>query len=115
MAASVESGFNHPIAKAVLSYASSRQVSPLPTDRSEYLPGVGVKSIVKGHEVMLGSTETLAAMEMEVPPGIKPNGRATWIVIDGQIAGVISLNDEMTAAAENLADVLQGARSFWKH
>ena len=108
MAASVESGFNHPIANAILKYASSQQVNPLPAERSEYLPGVGVKSVVQGHEVALGSTETLAAMGMKVPSEVNPKGRATWIGIDGQIAGVIAINDEMTDSAENLADVLHG-------
>jgi heavy metal translocating P-type ATPase len=108
MAASVESGFNHPIANAILRHAASRQVNPLPAERSEYLPGVGVKSIVQGHEVVLGSSETVTAMGMKMPPDAKPDGRATWIAIDGRIAGVIVLNDDMADSAEQLADVLHG-------
>jgi cation transport ATPase len=39
LAASVESGFNHPIASAILAYASARGVTPTKADHTEYLPG----------------------------------------------------------------------------
>ena len=54
MAAAVESGFNHPIANAIVSYASAKGVCPSKAEVSEYLPGLGIKSRVEGHEVVLG-------------------------------------------------------------
>lgn len=87
VAASVESGFNHPIANAIVSYASAKGVSPLKAERSEYLPGLGIRSSVQGCETVLGPAETVTALGMTVPSDLKIKGRATWVGIDGKIAG----------------------------
>ncbi len=106
IAASVESGFHHPVADAILAYASVQGVHPLPAQDSEYLPGIGVKSTVQGRNVVLGSTETIAALGMKVPSHVNINGRATWIAIDDDIAGVIIIHDELSPSALNLSDAL---------
>jgi Cu+-exporting ATPase len=95
IAASVESGFNHPIANAIVSYAMDRDVQPLQAKDSEYLPGLGVKSSVRGRQVVLGSTETMKTLGLSVPAETRFGGRATWIGIDGEIAGVIVVQDEL--------------------
>ena len=89
IAASVEAGFNHPIANAIVSYASAKGVCPLKAEGSEYLPGLGIKSSVGEREVVLGSTETVKAQGMTVPADIELNGRATWIGLDGKVVGAI--------------------------
>jgi Cu+-exporting ATPase len=95
IAASVESGFNHPIANAIVSYAMDRDVQPLQAKDSEYLPGLGVKSSVRGRQVVLGSNETMKTLGLSVPAETRFEGTATWIGIDGEIAGVIIVQDEL--------------------
>jgi heavy metal translocating P-type ATPase len=104
--ASVESGFNHPIANAIVSYASARGVRPLKAEGSEYLPGLGIKSVVQGREVVLGSTETVKALGMAVPSEIDLRGRATWIGIDGEVVGAIVIQDELREYAGGLGKAL---------
>lgn len=106
IAASVESGFNHPIANAIVSYAMDRDVQPLQAKDSEYLPGLGVKSSVRGRQVVLGSTETMKTLGLSVPAETRFEGRATWIGIDGEIAGVIIVQDELRDYVTGLGSVL---------
>jgi heavy metal translocating P-type ATPase len=107
IAASVESGFNHPIANAIMSYASFKGVRFLKAEGSEYLPGLGIKSSVQGREVVLGPAETVTALGMRAPSGVKIKGRATWIGIDGKIAGAIVIQDELRNSAKGLGSTLR--------
>lgn len=106
IAASVESGFNHPIANAIVSYASVKGVRPLKAEGSEYLPGLGIRSSVEGREVVLGPTETMTALGMAASSDLKIKGKATWIGIDGKIAGAIVIQDELRDYAEGLGQAL---------
>jgi Cu+-exporting ATPase len=106
IAAGVESGFNHPVANAIVSYASAKGVRPLRAEGSEYLPGLGIKSRVEGRAVVLGPTETMKALGMTAPSDLRVNGRTTWIAIDGKIAGAIVIQDELREYAEGLGQAL---------
>ena len=101
IAASVETGFNHPIANAIVSHAAGKNIRLLPTEGSEYLPGLGVKSIVNNKKVILGAMDTMVKNGIIVP-GVKVKGRSTWVAIDGQIAGAIDIRDELRESAVNL-------------
>lgn len=106
IAASVEAGFNHPIANAIVSYASENKVQPLSAQGSEYLPGLGIKSTVNGRKVMLGSAETLEEFNIPLPSNLEVKGRATWVAIDGKIAGAIIIQNELRKYAEDLGKEL---------
>jgi Cu+-exporting ATPase len=106
IAASVEAGFNHPIANAIISHASTNGVRPLKAERSEYLPGLGIKSSVERSQVLLGSDETMNALGMTAPLDLKVKGRAVWIGIDGKIAGAIVIQDELRDYAKGLGHAL---------
>ncbi|MCP4722331.1 MAG: cadmium-translocating P-type ATPase [Desulfobacteraceae bacterium] len=102
IAASIETGFNHPIANAVVSHAAKKNIRLLPAKGSEYLPGLGIKSIVNNQKVILGATDTMVNMGIVLPNGVKVKGRATWIAIDEKIAGAIDIQDELRESAINL-------------
>ncbi|CCK81439.1 heavy metal translocating P-type ATPase [Desulfobacula toluolica] len=106
IAASIETGFNHPIANAIISHASGNKTHPLTAEGSEYLPGFGIKSSVKGRKVVIGSIETIKKLGMTVPKGIEIKGRATWIAIDGKTAGVIDIQDELREYSKNMGERL---------
>jgi P-type E1-E2 ATPase len=108
IAASVESAFSRPIANAIVSYASANGVRPLRVEGSEYLPGLGIKSSVQGREVVLGSTETVKALGMNVPSKSDFKGRATWIGLDGEVVGAIAIQDELREYAGDLGKALHG-------
>jgi len=107
IAASMESGFNHPIANAIVTYAAERGVRPHDVERAEYLPGLGVKATVGGQEVLLGSADTLARLGLTVPAHVEFEGRATWVVVDGRVVGAILVQDVLREYAHGLAEELR--------
>lgn len=107
IAASVEVGFNHPIANAIVTYAAEQGVHPLSVDHCEYLPGLGVKASVKGHEVVFGSADTLEGVGLTIPSAVELKGRATWIAVDSQVAGAIFVQDALREYAPGLAEELR--------
>lgn len=106
-AASIESGFAHPIASAIIAYASERGIRPLHVEGAQYLPGLGVKGSIGGREVVMGQTETLKAMGIAVPSDVQIEGRAIWIGLDKKVAGVLAIQDELRDSARGLGVVLK--------
>ncbi len=107
IAASVEAGFSHPVADAIVAHAAARGIRPLDADRFEYLPGIGVKAVVQGRRVVLGSADTMSAAGLVVPSGFEARGRVTWIGVDDCIAGAVVIRDEMSEAAGDLGSALR--------
>lgn len=62
--ASVESRSNHPIAKAIVSYAQSRHAEIDPTIDTTELAGYGLKAVIDGKEIMVGNTRLLDAEKL---------------------------------------------------
>lgn len=63
--ASVESRSNHPIAKAILSYARSRHAEIDPTIDTTELAGYGLKAVIDGKEIVVGNTRLLIRKEIQ--------------------------------------------------
>lgn len=106
-AASVESVFTHPIAGAIVAYASERNIPPLRVEGAQYLSGLGVKGSIGGREVVMGQAETLKAMGIAVPSDIRMQGRAIWIGLDKKVAGVLAIQDELRDSARGLGPALR--------
>jgi heavy metal translocating P-type ATPase len=106
IAASVEAGFNHPIANAIVSYAAERDVHPVAVNDADYLPGQGVRAVVQGHQVFLGAADAISEAGLVLPEVAGLKGRTTWVVVDGQVAGAISIQDVLREYAHGLANDL---------
>ena len=58
LAAALEEKSEHPLARAVVTYATGRDLAPLPAAESfEAVVGEGVRGVVEGHEVFVGRRE----------------------------------------------------------
>jgi Cu+-exporting ATPase len=112
IAASVEAEFNHPIANAIVSYAVERGVHPIEVKDADYLPGQGVRAVVQGHQVFLGAADAMREAGLTLSENAGLEGRATWVVVDGQLAGAISIQDVLREYAHGLGGDLhrQGIR-----
>ena len=106
--ASVESRSNHPIAKAILAYAQEQQVTIDTTIDTTELAGYGLKAIVDGKEVLVGTPRLLDSEGVLFPPNetsVSPYRNNCFIrrkqnpdtvivcAIDRQYAGYILLAD----------------------
>src|SRR5262249_18436349 len=98
-AAAVEGDSEHPLARAIVEgVRRSGLTVPYATD-FEPLPGRGARARVDGHDVAVGGPRLLADLGLEPDPRAanwEAQGRTVLqVVVDGQLAGVIALEDEV--------------------
>lgn len=106
LVASVESRFDHPISRSIITYAKTQGITHFQSvKQAEDLPGRGIKAIVDNQDVLIGSAETLLNQDIELP-NIDYNGRAIWVAVAGDVKGIIVIRDIMLAEMQNLADTI---------
>lgn len=107
LAASVETHFSHPLARAILRFARERGVTNLrPISKATDLPGRGIHAQVEGRNVLIGSPETLGAQGIAIPH-IEYHGRALWVAVDHEIRGLIVVQDVVRSAMADLGSKLR--------
>ncbi|MHC4778768.1 MAG: heavy metal translocating P-type ATPase [Planctomycetota bacterium] len=116
LAASAESGSEHPIARAIVAGAESRSLSLDTPGAMESVPGLGVKANVNGRAVRVGKPSWLTGggegaetLQGEVDR-FESDGKTVMAVeVDGRIEGVLAVADqakpEAAAALAHLHDL----------
>lgn len=107
LAASIESRFDHPIARSIIHFAKKRGVTRMrPVEQAEDLPGRGIKARIERQDILMGSAETLSCQDIEVP-AIDYTGRAIWLAVDREVKGVTVIRDIMLSEMRGLADTIR--------
>lgn len=115
IAAAVESGTIHPLAKAIVQ-ESQKQGLPIPnaTDfRTE--PGFGVSALVEGSLVLLGNSDWLHWHGIEIGETIAQQAQTlaadgktvVFIAFEGTVAGLIAVQDTIRPDAKATVDKLR--------
>ena len=115
LAASLDRLSAHVLGLALVSAASEAGLSLAPASAVREEPGQGIEGIVDGHEVRLGSrsfvhaagvsSEAIAASSLSAGRG---SGEAHVLVaVDGRIAGVIVMEDELRPDADRIVERLR--------
>ncbi|WSB02725.1 heavy metal translocating P-type ATPase [Streptomyces sp. NBC_01794] len=96
-AGALEHASEHPIARAVAAGAEER-VGTLPVAESfENVPGLGVRGVVEGHEVLVGRAQLLTEAGVELPDELASaaaqGGTAVFAALDGKALGVLTVAD----------------------
>ncbi len=102
LAASLERGSEHPIARAILAFAQDRKLAVAPVSDFRSHAGRGVSGTVEGKHLLLGNARLLKDNGVDLGTFSRP----VMLAIDGKLAGTIAFDDpikETTAAA--LADL----------
>ncbi|WP_432560357.1 heavy metal translocating P-type ATPase [Granulicoccus sp. GXG6511] len=103
LAASAESGSEHPVARAVVAYAESRGLAPFTFDEFRNTPGVGVDATVDGRRVRVGRlnlVETLPPALATAAAEARAEGRSSILVlVDDEPAGLLDLSDTVKPGA----------------
>ena len=103
LAASLERSSEHPLARAIVRGAHERKLPLAPVSEFQATPGRGVRGRVLGKQVTAGTARFLReqgiAMDSAVAasqnPSLAPIFTQILVAIDGQVAGVLSLSDEI--------------------
>jgi Cu+-exporting ATPase len=66
-AASLQQHSEHPLAKALLCYATEHQVTAVDTEQFQVVAGKGVLGKVEGHQLVLGSSHWMQQLGLELP------------------------------------------------
>ncbi|MFV0258307.1 MAG: copper-translocating P-type ATPase [Acidimicrobiales bacterium] len=113
LAAGAETESEHPIARAIVTAAGAN--GPVPdADGFAALPGRGVEATVEGHAVQVGGPALLHRLGLAEPDGLaatvsrwrEGGGSVLSIVVDGQVAGAVTLADEVRPESRPAVDAL---------
>ena len=116
IAASLEQGSEHPLARAVLDRAAADAVPLLPIEAFMAIPGHGVRATLVNdltkREILLGSPEFLLSRGIKLDEALLPQlrrGGKTVIALarDGQSMGVIAIADTLRAGTPQAVIRLQ--------
>ena len=110
LAAGLQAGSEHPLARAVLDVAAARGIRPAQARTVRALPGRGVSATVSGRPLILGSSRliedsgiALGALA-ERAHGLEREGRTiSWLAEPGQpkrLLGLLAFGDEPKRAAK---------------
>src|SRR5262245_59337512 len=98
-AAAVEADSEHPLGRAVLDGVKRSGLTVPYATGFESLPGRGARAMVDGHDVAVGGPRLLADLGLSADPRAAAwdeEGRTVLhVVVDGQVAGVLALEDEI--------------------
>jgi len=113
LAAALERESEHPLAKAIVTYADDRNIPRRTATAFRNVTGQGAIATVDGKQVVLGNARLMAAEGIDTSPvasqqqALAEGGRtAIMFAVDGQIAGVIALADAPRDTAKAAIDAL---------
>ncbi len=117
LAATVESGSEHPLGEAIVRAAKHRALALPKVDSFEAIPGHGIRGKVEGRAVMLGNRRLfqregidMAAAEQDMVR-LEGEGKTAMLVgSDGKLAGVIAVADTLKPEAKEAIAALRQER-----
>lgn len=98
LAASLEQGSNHLLARAILASAQARKIKFKKVKRIREVSGLGLSASVKGQEVLVGRLSFLQQNNVKLPAKFKQGSiqqSVVYVAADGKLAGAIALKDEL--------------------
>ncbi len=105
---SLESGSEHPLAKAVKDEAVSRKLSPLDMEGFKVLPGNGLEALIAGKEAFAGSKDfisgkiNLSKEEVDLSLRLSKEGMTPlFFVREGHLMGIIAVADVIKNDSHN--------------
>ena len=117
MAASVEQYSEHPLAEAIVNYASAQGVEKrtlMPVQDFDSLTGRGVQGIVDGHNVKIGTARWMQSLGIDTQPlesqrqGWEAMAKTTaQIVVDGKVEGLVGISDALKKTSARAVAELQ--------
>ena len=109
LAAAADRRSAHPLAKAVVDYATSKRIVVPEPERYEQVQGRGVIATVSGRVVLVGNPALLRENGVALAEAVEDGGQTpVHVAIDGLFAGVIFIADTLRPGArEALAKLKQ--------
>ncbi len=112
---SVENDSEHPLAKAVVDFAKSKQVKLSKPESFKALPALGVKANLDDTQIVIGSARLMSAEGLSMSTDISQQAEA-WkeaghIVVyagwDSRVTGILALGEKIREEAKDVIQQLQ--------
>ncbi len=107
LAASVESGSEHPLGRAIVLAAQNKGVTITEPESFEAIAGLGVLAEVAGRQVVLGNRKLMEDRSIAMngmgaeAQRLEAAAKTTmWVAVDGQTTGVIGLADTVKEGSQ---------------
>ena len=114
LAASAESGSEHPLARAIVDGAKERGINVGEPEEFENVPGQGIRATVDGREVLVGNRRLLQDNGIDIEPAaetmetLEREGKTAMLVaVDGALAGIVADADTIKPSAKDAVSALQ--------
>ncbi|AUB39728.1 copB, Cu2+-exporting ATPase [Nostoc flagelliforme CCNUN1] len=115
LAAAVESGTHHPLARAIQQEAQQQQLSIPEAVDFHTEPGLGVSAVVEGKVVLLGNWDwlswhgiTINETAQQVAQDLATDGKTVvCVAVGGTLAGLIAVSDTLRPDAQSTVDKLR--------
>jgi len=117
LTAAAERGFGHPVARAVARLARDHQIGPPVATSAAESAGLGVEVTVDGARVLVGSRRFMESREIGLSDAARDEAAAhavgaapTFVSVDGRLAGMLVLEDELRPEAPAAVRALRARR-----
>ena len=112
-AASIEKGSEHPLAEAIVNAANDKQITLHDVADFKAIAGHGVFANVNQHTVYLGNAALMQKNKIDIGVAVKDAQQLAeqaqtpmFLVIDGQLAGIVSVADPIKEDSEKAIQTL---------
>ncbi|MCJ8278458.1 MAG: copper-translocating P-type ATPase, partial [Rivularia sp. ALOHA_DT_140] len=117
LAAAVEQGSQHPLAKAILDSATERKLSIRAATDFHTEPGFGVSAVIDNRKILLGSCEWLnlngislnEAVQEQIQILAKAGKTVVGMADNGEIAGLIAVRDTLREDASSTVEKIRSS------
>lgn len=109
-AAAVEQHSNHILARAIAEAAAEKDIKIQKIKQVKERAGYGLAGRISGKDILVGRLRLLEENGIELPRNFKESQAsltATYVAIDGKLAGVIRFTDQIRPEAKKVLDNLQ--------
>lgn len=111
--ASAEKGSEHPLAEAIVSYATEQDVEIVGVDDFTAIPGHGIEANIEGRRILVGTRKLMADHNMDTEDledsmsQFEHDGKTAMIIsVDNQIKGVVAVQDTVKETAKEAIESL---------
>ncbi|MHB8710140.1 MAG: heavy metal translocating P-type ATPase [Minisyncoccota bacterium] len=100
LAAAADRRSSHPLAQAIVDYATKLKVTVLQPTSFETMKGRGVTAMVDGKKVELGNDALLKDKNIPIPQIKTANSTAVFVILDEKLAAILYLTDALREGAK---------------